>query len=164
LTFSPSPLVLGIAGPGATTSASVSVFASPAATGPLQVTTISTQDRTNWLCAVPSGTSTIIVSIGTGCSGTYSVQLLPNQTYTGNITVSAPSGSGTLTGILNVTLQVSNSTGSAPIATPNSLSFNVQTGGSTGSQNVNIAFNGNPVTVTSVSATTTTGQNWLLTQ
>jgi len=87
---------------------------------------------------------------------------LNNQTYTGQVVVTAPSSSGMLAGTLNVTLQVSNSTGAAPVATPNSLSFNVQTGGAAPSQSVNLTFNGSPVTVTGVTAATTTGQNWLL--
>jgi hypothetical protein len=48
------------------------------------------------------------------------------------------------------------------VATPNPVNFNVQTGGSAPSQNVNITLNGASVTVQSVSASTTTGQNWLL--
>jgi hypothetical protein len=47
------------------------------------------------------------------------------------------------------------------LATPNPLDFNVPAGGSTGSQAVNITFNGVPVTVNSISSITTTGQNWL---
>jgi hypothetical protein len=48
------------------------------------------------------------------------------------------------------------------VATPNPVNFNVQTGGSTLSQNVNITSNGASVTVTNVSASTTTNQPWLL--
>src|SRR5713226_7318965 len=47
-------------------------------------------------------------------------------------------------------------------ATPSTVNFNVQTGGTAPSQNVNITLNGASVTIQSVSATTTTGQNWLL--
>ena len=48
------------------------------------------------------------------------------------------------------------------VATPNPVNFNVQTGGTAPSQNVNITLNGASVVVQSVSATTGTGQNWLL--
>ena len=47
------------------------------------------------------------------------------------------------------------------MVTPNPLTFNVPIGASTVSAVANITFNGVPVTVNSVSATTTTGQNWL---
>jgi hypothetical protein len=46
-------------------------------------------------------------------------------------------------------------------ATPNPLNFNVPTGAGLTPQNVNVTFNGSPVTITGVSASTTTGQNWL---
>jgi hypothetical protein len=48
------------------------------------------------------------------------------------------------------------------VATPSPVNFNVQTGGTAPSQNVNITLNGASVTIVSVSASTTTGQNWLL--
>ena len=48
------------------------------------------------------------------------------------------------------------------VATPNPVNFNVQTGGTAPSQNVNITLNGASVTVQNVSASTTTGQPWLL--
>src|SRR5438034_7056931 len=46
--------------------------------------------------------------------------------------------------------------------TPNPVNFNVQIGVTPLSQNVNITNNGASVNVLSVSASTTTGQNWLL--
>src|SRR5437763_4503287 len=105
LTFTPSQLTLGISGPGGTTTSSVSVSSTAGINGPLQVTTISTSDHTNWLCATGSGQSRT-VSRGPGCSSdTSSSQLQNNQTYTGMITVSAPTtSSGTQSGTLNVTL------------------------------------------------------------
>ena len=162
LTFaSANPIVLGIAGPGGTTTSSIAVSSTAGINGPLQVTNISTTDRTNWLCGTASGQS-LVVSIGTGCNSTSSSQLLNNQTYTGSITVTAPTtSSGTQSGTLNVTLQVGNSNPSL-VASPNPVNFSVQTGGTAPSQSVNITFNGSAVTVQSVSASTTTGQNWLL--
>jgi hypothetical protein len=154
---------LGIAGPGATTTSSVSVSSTAGINGALQVSNISTSDRTNWLCAQPSGQS-LTISIGTGCNGASSSQLANNQSYTGQIIVNAPTtSSGQQSGTLNVTLQVGSSNPSL-IATPNPVSFSVQTGGSAPSQNVTITFNGSPANVQNVSTTTSTGQNWLLAQ
>src|SRR5712692_5162776 len=48
------------------------------------------------------------------------------------------------------------------VATPSPVNFNVQTGGTAPSQNVNITLNGASVTVQSVSASVNTPQNWLL--
>ena len=163
LTFSSNPVVLGIAGPGGTTTTSVAVSSTAGINGSLQVTNISTSDRTNWLCAVANGQS-LTVSIGTGCSNTSSSQLQNNFTYTGTITVTAPTtSSGVQSGTLNVQLQVGNSN-PALVASPNPVNFSVQTGGSAPSQNVTITFNGAAATVQSVSTTTSTGQNWLLAQ
>ena len=161
LTFSPNPVVLLIAGPGGATSASVPVSSTAAITGSLQVTTINTTDHSNWLCATASGQS-LTVSIGSNCNiGASTTQLAGNQNYTGQINVTAPTASGTQSGTLNVTLQVSNGNPSL-IASPNPVNFNVQTGGTAPSQSVTITNNGAAVSVLSVSASTTTGQNWLL--
>ena len=101
------------------------------------------------------------MNIGTG-NGCSSSQLLNNQTYTGTITVTAPTAtSGTQSGTLTVTLQVGSANASL-VATPNPVNFSVQTGGTAPSQNVNITFNGAAVTVQSVSSTTANGQPWLL--
>jgi uncharacterized protein (TIGR03437 family) len=62
-----------------------------------------------------------------------------------------------------VTLQFGGSTGGQGLtAAPNPVSFSAQVGGAVASQNVSITLNGFPVTVNSVTATTTTNQNWLL--
>ncbi len=101
--------------------------------------------------------------IGAGCTGTTSAQLVNNQTYTGQIGVSVPSPSnGTVSGILTVNVQVGAGSVSGLIATPNQVNLNVQTGGAAPSQNVSLTLNGAAVSVLSVSASTTTNQNWLL--
>lgn len=46
-------------------------------------------------------------------------------------------------------------------ATPNPLNFNVPGGSGPSSQVLNVTFNGSPVTITTVSSSTSTGQNWL---
>lgn len=164
LTFSPSAVTLSISGPGSTASTPVSVSSSAGIGGALQVASITTSDRTNWLCAQPSGAS-LTVSIGTGCSGVSSSQLSNNQTYTGQITVTAPGASGgTLSGTLGVTLQVSPNGAFGLIATPNPVTFSVQTGGSAPSQTVNLSYNGGAITVQSLSTSTGTNQNWLFAQ
>src|SRR6266403_1560158 len=126
LTFSPNSVVVSIAGPGGTTTSAVAVSSTAGINGPLQISTINTTDRTNWLCAQASGQS-LTLSIGTnGCSTS---QLLNNTTYTGTITVTAPTASsGQQSGTLNVQLQVGSSNPSL-IASPNPVSFSVQTGG-----------------------------------
>jgi hypothetical protein len=97
--------VLSIARPGSTATASISVSSTVGLTGNLQVLSINTSDRTNWLCAQPA-VGTLTVSIGTGCTGITSTQLLNSQIYTGQIGIAAPTVNGTLTGTLNITLQV----------------------------------------------------------
>jgi hypothetical protein len=47
------------------------------------------------------------------------------------------------------------------IANPNPLTINVPAGAGPSSQVVNITFNGSPATITGVSTSTATGQNWL---
>ena len=159
LTFSPNSVGVSIAGPGGTTTSAVAVSSTAGINGPLTVSTINTTDRTNWLCAQPSGQS-LNISIGTnGCTTS---QLLNNTTYTGTITVTAPTtSSGQQSGTLNVTLSVSSSNPTL-VANPNPVNFSVQTGGTAPPQNVTITSNGAAVTVQSVSASTNTGQNWLL--
>jgi hypothetical protein len=51
--------------------------------------------------------------------------------------------------------------GQGLIANPNPLTINVGFGSSSVTQNVNITFNGSPAAITGLSASTTTGQNWL---
>ena len=78
-------------------------------------------------------------------------------TYTGTETLSTGFGSVNVP----VTLVISN--GSAGVtATPNPVNFSVQSGGSAPPQNVTISVNGAQTNITNVTATTTTGQNWLL--
>ncbi len=164
LSFSPAAVNLTISGSGATTSTAVFVSSTVNITGNLVIETVNTSDHTNWLCAQPTGGSSLQVSIGSGCAGFSSNQLQAGQTYTGQITVGGPTQSnGTVSGILQVTLQVgSSSTNTNLVAAMNPLSFNVQTNGSAPSQNDAITFNGGQVTVNSVSTSTSTGQAWLL--
>ena len=77
--------------------------------------------------------------------------------YTGSATVVTSAGTTGFT----VNLFVGSGTNANLTATPNPVTFNAQTGGSAPSQNVTIAFNGAPVTVTAAVPSTTTGQNWL---
>ena len=46
-------------------------------------------------------------------------------------------------------------------ANPASLSLSASFGVAPSAQNVSITYNGSPIAVSAVSATTTTGQNWL---
>ena len=151
-------LPISIAGPGSTTSTVVTV-ASTGTLGTLNVTGYATSDGTNWLCAIPSG-SMLTVYIGSSCTGASSTQLHANTSYNGNVLVSDSNGA---TGNLSVILTVQNSSGGTNglVASQNPVIFNVPSGSSTQSQTVNITFNGNAQTVTSVSTSTNSLSPWL---
>lgn len=80
--------------------------------------------------------------------GNYSGTLL---LYTANSQVNVP-----------VTLQIGGVSTQGLAASPNPVNFSVQTGGTAAAQTVNITSNGAAIPVTSVSASTTTGQAWLV--
>jgi uncharacterized protein (TIGR03437 family) len=103
--------------------------------------------------------------INTVVNGDGTVTLTVNNTvttpglYQGTLTLYTNGGNVTVP----VTLQFGTGGGTTGlVATPNPVNFTVQPGGSVPAQTVNVTFNGFGVAVTSVSATTTTGQNWLL--
>jgi uncharacterized protein (TIGR03437 family) len=117
---------------------------------PVTITSVNAFTATNqpWLSTSFSGN---IVFVSANAAG------LVAGNYTGNATVVTSAGT---TGF-NVNLFVGSGTNANLTATPNPVSFNVQTAGTAPSQNVTIAFNGSPVTVTAAVPSTTTGQNWL---
>ncbi|HTM47429.1 MAG TPA: hypothetical protein VL285_02030, partial [Bryobacteraceae bacterium] len=84
---------------------------------------------------------------------------LSNGVYTGTETLFTPNGSVSV----QVTLTIGGGAGGSNItANPNPVTFNIQPGGSAQAQSVSIQANGVSANVTNVSATTTTGQPWLV--
>jgi len=108
-----------------------------------------TQNNPNWLVTSFSGN---IVFVGANAAG------LAAGNYNGSVTVVTSAGTTGFT----VNLFVSSGTNANLAATPNPVTFSVQSGGTAPSQNVNITFSGTPVTVISAVPSTTTGQNWLI--
>jgi hypothetical protein len=103
----------------------------------------------SWL-QTAAGSGTGVMAVTANASG------LSAGPYTGTVFVTTPLGT--------VSFQVNLNVGSSGVglnATPSALTFNGLYGSGTALQNVNVTFNGSIVTITSVSSTTTTGQNWL---
>ncbi len=152
----PNPFQLNIAGPGLTASNVYTVTTSPATTiTSITLGSVATSGSSgNWLCATASG-ATITYAAGIGCSTT-TTQLTPGL-YNGNIPFTTNTG---LSGAMQVNLTVGSSGGTAGLTfSPNPVTFTL-TGSQIVQQNVNIFFNGLLATITSVSASSTTG-NWL---
>ncbi len=128
LIFNPSSVTASIPGPGGTYGPAQISVSSASAISSLVVAAINTSDRTNWLCATPSGTTLINVYVGTGgCSGVTSTGLIANGNYSGFITVQANGAQSTQ---LTVSLSVGNSGGTnTVVANPSTVTFNAQTGG-----------------------------------
>ena len=108
-----------------------------------------TQVSPNWLVTSFSGN---IVFVSANASG------LAAGNYTGSVTVVTQAGTTGFT----VSLFVGSGTNANLVATPNPVTFTVQTGGTAPSQNVNITFSGMAVSVISAVPSTSTGQNWLV--
>src|SRR5207249_4587630 len=77
--------------------------------------------------------------------------------YSATLSVTTTSGSINLP--INLTVGSSGTTGLT--ATPNPVVLNTPVGGSSSSQQVTVTYNGSPASVTGVTASTVTGQNWL---
>src|SRR5262249_40302072 len=130
----PNPITLSIPGPGATTSATVSLV-SPASVTQLNVGTVGTNSG-NWLCATANGT-TLTINVGSLCAGGSTNQFVSNQQgVNGFINLTATGASpAQLTVLLNVGNSSVNSNGL--VATPNPMSFNIPVGSSFGSNTIN---------------------------
>jgi hypothetical protein len=162
LFFTPNPVPFTISGPGGTAGpTSVSVSANTQITS-LSVSNINTASGGNWLCAIPSGTTTVNVYIGSGnCSvAATTTQLAANQNYTGTIVVQG--NGGTLSGTINVTLGVGTTGGGSGVAAfPSSITFNATPNGQVNSQSVQVTYNGSPQQITSATFTPTSGVSFL---
>lgn len=97
------------------------------------------------------------------------VTVTPNSVITAAGTYNGTLTAYTASGILPIPVVLcfgpcapTGGTGNGLTATPNPLSFQLQTGGSTAPQTVNINFNGAATNINSVTATTNTGGTWLL--
>jgi uncharacterized protein (TIGR03437 family) len=114
------------------------------------INSISTNVNGTWLLA--STTNTGVVTVSCNCAS------LTMGSYSGTVTVNTTSGP--------INFQVNASVGqggtsSGLTVNPSPLSLNLPVGTGATTQNVSVTFNGNPITVNSVSTTTTTGQTWL---
>jgi Viral BACON domain len=167
-TIVPVALVIGNTGGGllVASPSSVSFVQSAPGAGLSQTITLSVNGS-----QVPAFSTNFAASLGGVVFVNTSVNTLSNGTVT--LTVNnAATTAGTYTGNLTIYTQNYGAIGvpvtltiggasSGLAANPNPVSFNVQTGGTAPSQNVNITANGAPVSISSVSATSTpTG--WLL--
>jgi uncharacterized protein (TIGR03437 family) len=149
LAVTPNPLSLNLAvGSGATTqNVSVTFNGSP-----VTVNSVSTSTTTGqaWLQAGTSG-STGSVAV------TVNPSFLSAGSYSGNVAISTVSGQVNL--VVNLTVGSGGTTGLS--VTPSVVTLSGASGGTTTPQNVTVNLNGNPVTINSITSTTTTGQNWL---
>jgi len=163
LTFTPATLGFTISGPGGTSGPMSVAVSSTATITSLLISSINTSDRTNWLCAVVSGTNTVNVSVGSGACGftPTTSQLAFNQTYSGTIGVQG--NGGALVGTINVNLTVGNTGGggSGVAAFPSSITFNATQGGQVNAQNVQVTVNGSATSITSFLFTPTSGVAFL---
>jgi uncharacterized protein (TIGR03437 family) len=155
-----NPLVISIAGPGSSNSATMTVTTN-GTLGTLAQPTVNTGSGGNWLCATTSG-NMLTVSVGSAtCGGSVSTsQLQANLSYNGNVSVTDSNGN---TGNLQVTVQVGTSSGGSNglVASQNPVVFNLPTGSSGTSTTVNITFNGAAQTINSVTTSTNSFSNWL---
>jgi uncharacterized protein (TIGR03437 family) len=104
----------------------------------------------NWLIASQSATTGAVSLAINGAN-------LTAGSYSGTLTVNTTSG--TINIPVNLTVGTGSTTGLS--ATPNPVVLNVAVGTSSSTQNVSVTYNGSPATINSVSASTTTGVNWL---
>ena len=150
LVASPNPLNLNLAVGSGASSQNVSVTFNSAPVTIFSVP-VSTSNGGNWLSAsISSITGTVAVT-----ANPFS---LSAGSYSGTVNISTSSGTVLL--IVNLTVGTGGTVGLA--ATPSVVTLSAAAGGTTNPQNVSITNNGSPVTINSVSSTTTTGQNWLL--
>lgn len=120
---------------------------------------ISPVTPTSWLTIQPSGTifvtsQTIVVSVNPGG--------LPVGTYTAYLYFNTNTG---ITQAVPVTLNVSSQGGNTVVATPSSLTFPANQGGTAPAQNVSLtsASGSSPVSFNNPSITYSNGANWLFT-
>ncbi len=153
LVATPSPLTVNVPLGSGSSSQNISVTYNGVAASITGVST-STSTGQGWLQASSgSGQGIVVVTtnpaaVGSSVAGSYSGTVFISTTL-GQLSV-------------QVNMNVGSSGSAAGLsATPNPVSFSGVAGGASSSQNVTITSNGSPVTVTSVNASTTTGQAWL---
>jgi uncharacterized protein (TIGR03437 family) len=107
-------------------------------------------------------TGPTFVNSQAGANGSYNFSVnsivTTNGFYSGNATLFTNSGSITLP--INLTF---GSAGSSLVVNPNPVNLTSPVGGSSGTQNVGVTFNGAAVTISSVNAFTQTIPNWMVT-
>jgi uncharacterized protein (TIGR03437 family) len=156
LFFSPNPAAFTISGPGASAGPITVSVSSTAPVSSVNVAGISTNDGTNWLCAIANGSNSVNVYVGTGgCSSPATTsQLANNANYTGHVTVQG--NGGLLISTFDVTLQVGTVSGGPGLAAnPSSVSFTESAPGQAtpASQTVSVTLNGAPIAITGANFT-----------
>ena len=156
LFFSPNPAAFTISGPGASAGPITVNVSSTSPVSSVSIASISTNDGTNWLCAIASGSNSVNVYVGTGGCSTPAItsQLANNANYTGHVTVQG--NGGLLISTFDVTLQVGTvSGGSGLAANPSSVSFTESAPGQAtpSSQTVSVTLNGASIAITGANFT-----------
>jgi uncharacterized protein (TIGR03437 family) len=149
LAVTPNPLPVNLPIGSGTNTQNVSVTFNGS---PLTVNSVSTSTTTgqNWLQASTTG-------ITGGVAVTVNPSILPAGNYSGSVLINTVSGQVNL--VVNLALGTGGTTGLT--VTPSVVTLTSTSGGTTTPQNVSVTLNGNPVTINSLTSTTTTGQNWL---
>ncbi len=150
LTATPNPVTLYAANVGGGVNPqTVTILYNGSQVTPTSVT-YSTATGASWLSpsivgnTVQVGAQTSFVGIGS---------------YTGTVTVNTLYGPTTF----QVTLNVGTGGNSLGLASnPSSASFTIPYGGGTPAQNLSVTYNGLPVTISSVTSSTTSSQDWLI--
>jgi hypothetical protein len=145
LVANPNPLTINVPFGSSTTSQVVNITNNGSV---IAITNVSTSGQ-SWLSAFISNTGVVTVSANpSGLSGS----------YLGTVFVTTAVGSLSF----QVNLNVGTGGGTTGLmAVPNPLTFSLPSGTTPLSAVVNITFNGSPVTITGISSSTNTGQNWL---
>jgi uncharacterized protein (TIGR03437 family) len=151
LTATPNPVTLStLQAGGAVSPQTVSITFNGAAANVSNVTTSTTTGQ-NWLSASVVGSNLVSVNANTS--------VLSTGTYTGTVFVTTTFGTATFT--VNLTIGATSANGLN--ASPNPVTLTTASAGSVvQSQNVGIFFNGLPASITGISTSTTTSQNWLV--
>ena len=151
LTATPNPVTLStLQAGGAVSPQTVAITFNGAAVSISNVTTSTTTGQ-NWLSASLVGNNLVSVNANTS--------ILSTGSFSGSVIVTTNFGTVTF----NVTLTIGATSANGLNASPNPVTLSVATAGSTvQSQTVGIFFNGAPASITGISTSTTTSQNWLI--
>ena len=151
LSATPNPVFLTVPVGGASTAQNVTINYNGTPTTVQNVSATTTTGQ-SWLQAF-SGTTLGSVTVNANPA------FLTAGSYTGNVTVATAFGQANF----QVNLTVGSGGGTSGLAvTPNPMNFTAGVNGGVSSQNATVALNGSPVTISSITSATSTGQSWLL--